>query len=45
MKEITEQMLRDRFALGFMFGVMSTILVAVSTIGFYIYFQNKNQKP
>ncbi|MBP7512730.1 MAG: hypothetical protein KA981_12415 [Bacteroidia bacterium] len=41
MKQITEQMLQDRFAVGFMFGVIAAVLVSISSIGFYIYFTNK----
>jgi len=41
MKQITEQMLQDRFAVGFMFGIMATVLVSVTSIGFYIYFTQK----
>ena len=41
MKQITEQMLQDRFAVGFMFGVMANILISVASVGFYIYFKNK----
>jgi hypothetical protein len=41
MKEITEQMLQDRFAIGFFYGIITTILISVCAIGFYIYFNNK----
>lgn len=41
MKQITEQMLQDKFAVGFMYGVMATILVSVASIGFYIYLTQK----
>jgi len=41
MKQITEQMLQDRFAVGFMYGVIATVLVSVASIGFYIYFTQK----
>lgn len=41
MKQITEQMLQERFAVGFMFGVMMAVLVSIISIGIYIYFTNK----
>ena len=45
MREITEQMLRDRFAIGFFWGGLFTVFISVASIGFYIYFTQKPNQP
>ena len=44
MKQITEQMLQDRFAVGFMFGVMAAILGGIIALAFNIIYSKQKYK-
>ena len=45
METITEQMMRDRFALGFMYGVMASMFIAVVVLIIVQKYLSKDTNP